>query len=67
MANLEWQICNTLNVAVGKFTVDEGTTLKVPRTTDPSGTKLARDMGVGDYFTVGRSQTYKITAVVEPE
>jgi len=64
---MEWQICNTLNVAVGKFTVDGGATLKVPSMTDPSGTKLARDMEVGDYFTVGRSQTYKITAVVAPE
>lgn len=61
MANVNWAIANTLGVNVGEYMVDEDQDLPVPHMTDPSGTKRAGDLVVGDYFNYG-NLTVKITA-----
>ena len=64
MANVTFGIKNTLGRPAGEFEVDEDAMLVVPKKTDPSGTKRAGDMEVGDYFCHGRSTMFMVDSVI---
>jgi hypothetical protein len=66
MANVEWEVTNVLGLGDVTVSVDEDSMLKCPRMVDPSESKRAGDMIVGDCFHLGngRSVTYVIATVV---
>lgn len=64
MANVTWDISNLEGTPAGQSSVDEDQMLKVPHTTDASGTKRAGDLIAGDYFCSGSKTVYCIAAVV---
>ena len=66
MANIKWEVTNTLGMPGPTVSGDGDAMLKCPRMIDQSGSKRAGDMVVGDCFHLGNSRaiTYVIAAIV---